>query len=171
MDARGVVEGSLCSPPARVEAKRKNGNKDFTSSLLFCVQSVNNRRFVQTCAAGKKRAPLTNSHRVELSSLFYATQSAARHCSPSATCRHRPKHRAAARTAAPSARRMSGEAKPPPKPAPVAPKPALAAPKPAARGSSFFERLSAFLVGAGVGAGVGYYHLAKVSCAEAMENC
>lgn len=31
-------------------------------------------------------------------------------------------------------------------------------------GSSFMQRLGAFLVGAGLGCGVGYYHLANVSC-------
>lgn len=53
-------------------------------------------------------------------------------------------------------RRMASDAKPkPPVPPPVPPR--------MRRGSSLFERLSAFLAGAGIGCGVGYYHLDKVS--------
>lgn len=55
----------------------------------------------------------------------------------------------------------SEAAKPSPPPAAAAPAPAPAAEK--TGGSSFLQRVAAFLTGAGVGCGVGYYHLAAVS--------
>lgn len=57
-------------------------------------------------------------------------------------------------------------AKPPPLP-PTPPPPPPPPPAPPAKkksgGSSFLQRFGSFLMGAGLGCGIGYYHLAKVS--------
>ncbi|CAN0188049.1 unnamed protein product [Ascophyllum nodosum] len=52
---------------------------------------------------------------------------------------------------------------PPPKPEVIVTKPPGGGTKPPGGGSSFFQRLAAFLTGAGLGCGVGYYHLSKAS--------